>query len=193
MALEMTRAMTVAEYLEWEAGNIETKHDYIDGEIIDMSGGTADHSIIAFNILLCLGSRVNLQDYVIYTSDMSVQVSESRYVYPDVSIVRGQPIYADASRLNLLNPVFVVEVTSPSTETYDRVDKRDYYWHVPSIEAYLIIDQERVGAELYSRGSSGWQMRAYSSLGAVIVLPPLNCELPLAQVYRGLSFTDERQ
>ena len=188
MAIEMTRALTVAEYLEWEAGNIETKHDYIDGAIIDMTGGTMKHSRIKVNVISTIYSLVKPSNFVVFNSDMRVKVGASCYVYPDASVVRGAPSMEDERELTLLNPVFVVEVSSPSSSMRDRVDKLAYYLDAPSIEAYLIIDQERVGAELYSRGSSGWQMRAYSSLGAVIVLPPLNCELPLAQVYRGLDF-----
>ncbi len=187
MAIQRERRMTVADYLEWEERQ-ELKHEYIDGEIIEMTGGTGDHSIIKVNILLSLGSRVNRPDYKIYNSDMRVQAAASRYVYPDLSVVRGEAAYEDESELSLLNPVFVVEVTSSSSDRRDRVDKRDYYFAVPSIEAYLIIDQDRVHAELCTRAEERWLLQEYTSLDDVIALPALHCELPLAQVYLDISF-----
>ena len=70
----------------------------------------------------------------------------------------------------------------------DRVDKLGFYLHVPSIEAYLIVDQERPRADLYSRAEDGWLLRVFSSPEDVIPLSALNCELPLDQVYRGIEF-----
>ena len=153
-----------------------------------MTGGTGDHSIIKVNILFSLRTRVTRPDFKIYNGDMRVQISEFRYVYPDVSVVRDEAVYEDKSELSLLNPVFVVEVTSPSSDRRDRVDKRDYYFAVPSIESYLIVDQDRVSADLYTRAGERWLFQSYSSLDDVIALPALHCELPLAQVYLDISF-----
>ncbi len=189
MAIQTKQMMTVADYLAWEERQ-EIKHEYIDGEIIEMTGGTADHSIIKVNILFSLRSRVNRQDFTIYNGDMRVQVAESRYVYPDLSVVRDQAVYEDERELSLLNPIVVAEVISPSSETRDRVEKREYYYGVPSIEAYLIVDQERLRAELYTRAEDGWLLRQFTSADDVIPLPMLNCELPLAQVYLDISFEE---
>ena len=117
MAIQTSSKMTVADYIAWEAGN-ELKHEFIDGEVIDMTGGTGKHSNIAINITIALGGCLNLSDYVLYNSDMRVRVGATRYVYPDLSVVRGVAVYEDESDLMLLNPVFVVEVTSPSSMSY---------------------------------------------------------------------------
>ncbi len=187
MAIQTKQMMTVADYLAWEERQ-EFKHEYIDGEIIEMTGGTGDHSRVKVNLTLALGGRINFSNFIIYNSDMRVRGTESRYVYPDLSVVRGEEVYEDESELTLLNPVFVVEVISPSSETRDRVDKREYYYDAPSIEAYLIVDPDRVHSELYTRAADGWRSREFSSRDDVMPLPALNCELPLAQVYRGLDF-----
>ena len=187
MAMLTKQIMTVADYLAWEEWQ-ELKHEYIDGEIIEMTGGTGDHSIIKVNLILALGSRLNLSNFIIYNSDMRVQATESRYVYPDLCVVRGKAHYADFGKLNLLNPVFVAEVTSPSSARRDRVDKLGYYFAVPSIAAYLIIDQDRVHAELYTRAAEGWRSRAFSSRDDVMPVAALNCELALAAIYRGIIF-----
>ena len=189
MAIQKERMMTVAEYLDWEERQ-EVKHEYIDGAILEMSGGTGEHSIIIGNIQGLLWNRLIFPQYTVHTSEMRVKFSPTRYVYPDLSVVRGESVYDDASRLNLLNPVFVVEVTSPSSLMRDRVDKLDLYFTVASIEAYLIIDQDRHRADLYTRADEGWHVRVFNQPKDVIPLPMLNCELSLAQVYRGIQFEE---
>ena len=186
MAIQTKQMMTVADYLAWEERQ-EFKHEYIDGEIIEMTGGTLKHTRIKTNIGGTLYALLEFSIYVICNSDMRVRVSPTRYVYPDFSVVRGEPRMEDEKELSLLNPVFVVDVISPSSETRDRVEKREYYYGVPSIEAYLIVDQDRVRAELYTRAEDGWRLRVYTSADDVIPLTMLNCELPLAQIYRGLD------
>ena len=133
---------------------------------------------------------VDFSNYAVHTSDMRIRVSETRYVYPDVSAVRGEEVYEDESELTLLNPVLVVEVTSPSSVSNDRIDKLGLYLVVPSIEAYLIVDQDRIRADLYTRADDGWLLRVFSRPDDVIPLATLDCQLPLAQVYRGIAFAE---
>ncbi len=186
MAIQTKQMMTVADYLAWEERQ-EFKHEYIDGEIIEMTGGTLKHTRIKTNIGGTLYALLDFSIYVLCNSDMRVRVSPTRYVYPDFSVVRGEPRMEDEKELSLLNPVFVVEVISPSSETRDRVDKLDFYFDVPSIEAYLIVDPDRLRAELFTRAEDGWRLRLFTSADDVIPLTMLNCDLPLAQVYRGLD------
>ncbi len=189
MAIQTSSKMTVADYIAWEAGN-ELKHEFIDGEVIEMTGGTGKHSKIAANIIFAIYGRVDFSNYAVHTSDMRIRVSETRYVYPDVSAVRGEEVYEDESELTLLNPVLVVEVTSPSSVSNDRIDKLGLYLVVPSIEAYLIVDQDRIRADLYTRADDGWLLRVFSRPDDVIPLATLDCQLPLAQVYRGIAFAE---
>ena len=84
----------------------------------------------------------------------------------------------------------MVEVTSPSSIEYDRVAKRDFYRELPSIQAYLIIDQHRLCAELYTRADVGWLLQVYTDPDDVIPLTVLNSSLSLAQVYRGITFQE---
>ena len=189
MAIQTERKMTVAEYLEWEARQ-EHKHEFIDGDIIEMSGGTGNHSKIAMNIALALGALVNLMKFVFHSSNMRIRISETLYVYPDLSIVRRQERFEDEKELALLNPIFVVEVSSPSSLIKDHVDKLGYYLDVSSIEAYLIVDQDRPRADLYTRSGDGWYLRVYDQPESVVPLDALDCELPLEAVYRGIQFEE---
>ena len=144
-----------------------------------MTGGTGEHSMIIRNIQGFLWNLLSFPQYTVHTSNMRVKFSPSRYVYPDLSVVRGESIYDDVSRLNLHNTVFVVEVTSPSSAIRDRIDKLDNYFNVPSIEAYLIVDQDRLRADLYTRSENGWHLRTFNQAENVIPLPMLECQLPL--------------
>ena len=183
------RRMTVAEYLAWEESQ-ELKHEYIDGEVIEMPGGTATHSRIPVNVTIALGARIDLSQFIIFNSELRIKVSETSYVYPDMSVVRGQGRYEYENELTLLNPIMVVEVTSPSSQMRDRIDKLDYYQAIPSIEAYLIVEQERMRVDLFTRINGGWHMRVFDQPGDVIPLAALECELPLAEVYRGIEIVD---
>ena len=180
---------TTEEFLAFEADS-EFKHELVNGEVYDMTGVTGEHSLIAACIIGLVGSQVAGSSCRVYTSDMMLKAAEGQYVYPDMSVVCGQPQYEDESRLALLNPVLVVEVTSISSATYDRGLKRQYYQRMPSLRAYLIIDQHRVYAELYLRADIGWRHQDFDRLDALIPLDFINCELPLAQVYAGVTIAD---
>ncbi len=181
--------LSVQEYLAWEAEN-EIKHEYIDGEVFAMSGGTGKHSSIMINITVAIGQQLGDSVCSLHSSEMKVKINDWRYVYPDLSAVCGKSSYEDESEISLLNPILVVEVTSPSSIESDRIAKRDLYREVPSIQGYLIIDQHRVCAEHYTRADLGWLLKVYTDPADVIPLAMLNCELPLADIYRGISFEE---
>lgn len=185
MAANPRHYWTAQEFLAFEATS-EFKHELIDGDVYDMAGGTGEHSQIAANIIISLGSLLQNSSCRINTSDMMLKVRDDRYFYPDVSVVCGQPEYEDDSRLALVNPILVVEVTSPSSADADRGPRRESYMRLPSVQAYLVIDQHRIYAELYERADVGWRMQVFTSLIDVIPIEALGIELPVAQVYRGI-------
>ena len=187
MAIQTKELMAVEEYFEWELRQ-EHRYEYIDGELIEMTGASNKHSQIIMNIIYGFFSGLDLSRYALRTEGLRVQISPTRYVYPDLSVIRGNPVFRDASEYDLMNPCFVLEVTSPSSIARDRSDKLGYYFSLPSIEACLIVDQHRLCAELYTRGDSDWQRQAFSEPADVISLAKLECELPLEQVYRGIAF-----
>ena len=177
------RAMTVEEYLAFDEAS-EITNEYIDGEMIPMPGGTRKHNKIVAQTIIALGIALADRDCEVLGSQMRVRIDDTKYVYPDASVVCGNAECEDENEVTLLNPTVVVEVTSSSSLARDHVDKVAYYGAVPSIQCYLILDQERVFAECYSRAEDGWRLRQYASLDDVIPLEPLACSLPLAGVYR---------
>ena len=164
MAINRSPVMTVEDYFEWELLQ-ERKHEYIDGAVYEMPGVSNTHDAITVNIIYLFMSCLDRLRFNLRTAELRVRVSPSRYVYPDLTIVRGRPRFADASNYNLINPYFVLEVTSPSSMDRDRQEKLEYYYDVPSIEACLIVDQHRLNAELYERGASGWRQQVSPSRG----------------------------
>ena len=150
----MPHLFTVEEYLAFE-NESEFKHDYIDGIIYDMTGGTSNHSEIKVNLTYALGSRLRESGCWMRDSDMLVRISETRHVYPDLSVVCGEALLAEDETV-LLNPVAVFEVLSPTTVGYDRHTKLDYYRGLPSMEAYVIVDQHAYLVEIYTRSENGW-------------------------------------
>ena len=181
-----TLKMTVDEYLAFDEAS-DIQNEYIDGVIIPMPGGTGSHNMIVANATSAFVVALAERRCAIFGSQMRVRIDENRYVYPDVSVVCGNPEYESDSEVILLNPTIVVEVTSPSSLTTDHVDKVGYYGSVPSIEGYLILDQGRVFAQWYTRTEDGWRLRQYTDLADEIPLEPLDCRLSLAAVYRGVA------
>ncbi len=185
MAIEIQQ-LTVEQYLALEAES-EIRHEYIDGELIPMSGGSGAHGAIIAYTIAALINLLDDSDCVVLASTVRVNIDEYTYVYPDASVVCGEAVYANDDGINLLNPIFVLEVTSPSSIERDRVSKVELYGAVPSIEGYLILDQERVFAQWYTRAESGWHLRQYTDLADEIELAPLGCGLALGQAYRSLN------
>ncbi|MCY3916565.1 MAG: Uma2 family endonuclease [Chloroflexi bacterium] len=184
MAIEIQQ-LTVEQYLALEAES-EIKHEYIDGEIFPMPGGTLNHDTVIMNLTGALFPQLIGSDCRLHTSHMRVGVSPTRYVYPDLTAVCGEA-ETDHGTTTLLNPVVVVEVTSPSSIERDRVRKVELYGDIPSVQGYLILDQERVFAQWHTRSESGWQFRQFSDLADEIELEPLGCTLRLADVYRSVA------
>ena len=185
MAIEIQH-LTVEQYLALEVES-EIRHEYIDGEIFPMTGGTGNHGAIIAYTIAALVNLLEGTDCVVRASTVRVQIDDFKYVYPDASVVCGESVYADDDENHLLNPTVVVEVTSPSSIERDRVRKVELYGGIPSVKGYLILDQERIFAEWYTRSESGWLSRQFADLSDEIELEPLGCALRLADVYRSVN------
>ena len=171
MVIDSIRQMTVEEYFAFDEAS-EYKNEYIDGEVYPMTGGTAHHAEIMLKIGFALRPRLQGGDFHFYSSAMRIRVSSARYLYPDLSIVRGEP-ELDERAINLFNPTLVAEVISPATADQDRGFKRELYQGVPSLRVYLIIDQFKAQVEVDTRHGDSWQTQEYTGLDAVIPLPAL--------------------
>jgi Uma2 family endonuclease len=175
--------ITPEEYLALERSS-EIKHEYADGEIFAMSGGTRAHSLVAGNVLAEVRAALSERDCEVHGSDLRIKIpATGRYVYPDTSVVCGPPQFEDAEEDTLLNPKVIVEVLSKSTEPYDRGDKFENYQSLASLREYVLLSQKKVRVEHYSRQPDGtWVLRVLGA-GETLDLPSIDCAIPVDRIY----------
>ena len=188
MAIESIRQMTVEEYFAFDEA-IEYKSEYIDGVVYPMMSGTVNHAAISMNAACELQARLKGKNCKPLLGNMRIGVSPTRFLYPDFSVHCGKP-ELDERAINLFNPTLLGEVTSPFTINYDYGDKRSHFHSIPSLEVYVVIDQFQPLVEVDTRQESGWHSQEYAGMDAVVPLPALGCELPLAEVYAGIQFDE---
>ncbi len=181
------RKWTIDEWLAYEE-ETHTRYEYINGDIYAMSGGTEEHNIISGNIFGELRNQLRDSSCHTFNPDMRVKINDEKFVYPDVSVVCGKRDYADEKRTMLINPILVVEVFSPTSTQYDFVTKAEYYKSLPSVQAYLLVDQSRVYTQLQVRSHDAWTVYEFTQLDDVIPLTMINCKLPLSEVYLDINF-----
>lgn len=187
------RLYTVEEYLEIErAAETETKSEYLQGRIVAMSGASRPHNLMSVNISASLHSQLRGRPCETYAADMRVQVPEADYfTYPDLIVVCEEPQLADAHHDTLLNPTVLIEVLSPSTADYDRGRKFEYYRHLASLREYLLVAQDRVHVEHYTRQDDrSWRLTETDDPEAELHLPSIGCTLRLREVYEKVSFDE---
>ena len=178
------RHHTYEEYLAYEIAS-ELKHEFEDGEIIAMAGGSARHSALAFRIAFAIGSTLP-SGCTGFQSDMRLRIlAAERAAYPDVSMVCGPIEFdpADKSGTTITNPTLIVEVLSPSTEEVDRGGKWRDYQRIPSLREYVLVSQDpRI--EIYRRATpTSWE---YIDVREGVVKLATGPTLDLSMLYSGL-------
>ncbi|WP_026735827.1 Uma2 family endonuclease [Fischerella sp. PCC 9605] len=183
------RYYTPEEYLELEEA-ADYKSEYIDGQIIPMAGGTANHNRIAGNFYAALNFAFRQQDYEVFNSDMRLWIPKRRiYTYPDVMVVAGEPEFFNNRTDIILNPQVIVEVLSKSTKGYDCEDKFEAYRTIDSFQEYLLIDQARIHVEQYSKtAKKRWLMREYDEEDEAISLASISFQISLQDLYNKVKF-----
>ncbi|HLJ46532.1 MAG TPA: Uma2 family endonuclease [Bryobacteraceae bacterium] len=187
MSSQPVTRVSPEEYLELERA-AETKHEWIEGEIVAMAGGSLAHALITGNLCRELGSRL-LGRCLVFSPDARVCVDWQRMItYPDVTVLCGSPQYVDEKHDTITNPTLIAEVLSPSTQIFDRGQKSWLYRQLPSLSEYLLVSQEAVNVERYSRLPDGdWKIETVRDIEGVIKLASLGCELPLRLIYHGVD------
>ena len=176
-------------YLAWEAAQSE-RHEYFQGEVFAMAGGTQNHNTVALNTAIAVRNHLKGTPCQVFISDVRVQVAAvDAYFYPDV-VVNCQPrTAADGQAISVDAPVLVVEILSDSTATWDRGGKFAAYRQLPSLQEYVLIDPQAQTVELYRRNAAqrfelyAWDARTnpgpceFASVGL---------QWPLADVFEGV-------
>lgn len=181
--------LTPQQYLAIERA-AETRSEYLNGEMVAMTGGNRDHSLILGNLLWELGSQLRDRPCEVYSIGLRVHVAQTGlYTYPDVIVVCGEPQLEDEQADTLLNPTVIVEVLSPKTESYDRGRKFQHYRTLGSLAEYLLVSQTQPRIERFLRQADGlWLFGDAAGLEAALTLPSIGCELKLAEVYAKVRF-----
>lgn len=186
MLTTLKEIITPEAYLEAERKNSASKNEFINGEVIHMSGASLNHNTITSNVVILLGSLLWNKNFLIHQSDMRVHNPvDNSYFYPDIVVIEGEAQLLDDEFDNLLNPVLIAEVLSPGTEGYDRGDKAHFYRHIPSLKEYLIVSQKEALAEHWVKiDETKWQLEEIKGLDNKLLLLNASCEIRMADIYK---------
>lgn len=189
MQAEEKRYYTPEEYLEFEVASDE-RHEYIDGEIALMTGGTPNHSQITLNLGGSLNFGLKRKPYRVFTTDQRVWIPQKRlYTYPDVYVVQGELEYQTGRRDTITNPVLIAEVLSASTRSYDKDEKFAAYRTIPTFQEYLLIDQYTMHVEQYFKtDQKHWVFSEYEDANELLILKSIPFEIELADLYDKVEF-----
>jgi Uma2 family endonuclease len=174
---------TFDDYLRVEEDSV-IRHEFLEGRIWAMAGGTPEHARICANVIALLSVALQARPCSVYTTDLRIRVRATGLAtYPDVSVICGHPELdpADPKRHTALNPRLLVEVLSPSTEDYDRGEKLASYQQIDSLEEVVLVHHDVRKIVVWRRTGPSWTATEY--VDGVIPLA-LGCELSVAGVYR---------
>ena len=182
---------TPEEYLQLEEQS-EYKNEYNDGKIIPMTGGTTNHNEIAGNFYANLKFGLRKQNFRVYIGDVRLWIPRYRvYTYPDVMVIKGEPIYADKGTTTVTNPILIAEVLSQSTQNYDQGDKFTYYRSIPEMEEYILISQQQYRIMQYVKTEAKkWLLSEYETEDSGINLSAVDFDLQLSEIYTGVDFSE---
>lgn len=177
------------EYLALEAES-EVKHEYRDGEIVEMAGGTTNHNKLAGKLYALLLLGLAEQNCEVYIGDVRLWIpATSKYTYPDVMIVKGQPVYTDTSKTTITNPIAIAEVLSNSTQNYDQSEKFDAYRSLPTFSEYLLINQYQCYVKHFAKTAENkWLLTDCKDINTTIAFTSIDFDLVLGELYKGIVF-----
>ena len=184
---------TREEYLALERAS-QTKHEFVDGLIVSMAGARPPDNMLAANVTASIVPLARQRGCVTMTSDQRVHVpSTGLYAYPDVTVACGERRYGDDEPPSLFNPTVIVEVTSDSTEDFDRGTKFLHYQAIAELSEYVIVSHRERRVDHYRRQGDGWQLSSHTRDDARVALAALGGAFALADVYGGVELTEGRR
>ena len=187
-----TQTYSPDEYLALEVESLE-RHEYINGEMVLMTGGTPNHNRIALNLASELRFALKRQPYSIFIADQRLWLPAANiYTYPDV-MVMAEPIETMPNRKDtVMNPLLIAEVLSKSTQSYDRIEKFAAYRTMAQFQEYLLLDQSSYSVEQYiKQAPNQWLFVEHKGAEATIALRSVEVELSMADLYDKVEFEPE--
>jgi Uma2 family endonuclease len=189
MQVTKERYYSPEEYLALEEA-ADYKSEYFNGRIIPMAGGSTNHNQIAINFCTELNFAFKRLDYRVFMSDVRLWIPKRRiYTYPDGMIVTAEPEYFNQRNDTITNPKVIIEVLSDSTQGYDRKGKFEIYRIIPTFEEYLLISQNRIHIEQYSKtANKRWSLQEYDEDDETVTLTSVEFQIPIADIYNKVIF-----
>ncbi len=184
MNVVLRKPMSLDEFLQWEERQ-GLRYEFDGFQPMAMTGGTSEHSAIQRNLITALTVRLRGQPCQAFGSDLKILAAGS-IRYPDAFVVcspipRGTTVIAD--------PVVVFEILSPSTATTDHIVKNQEYRDTPSIQRYVMLEQDQQAATIFERAGDDWVGHVVSG-DVRLAMPEIGIELPLAEIYEGVTFAE---
>ena len=186
MNVALRKTWTIEQFLAWEERQ-ELKHEFNDHQPEAMTGGTAAHETTKVNLLMALGNRLRGKPCRPYGSDLKVRIGD-KIRYPDAFVV-CTPVAMNSTVVT--DPVVIFEVLSPGTALKDRIVKNQEYQSLPSVQRYVMLEQDSVAATVFERRGDDWVGHLLTGGSAVLHMPEIGTEIPLAELYEGVALTDE--
>jgi Uma2 family endonuclease len=182
---EAVNYITRDEYFELE-NKSDIKHEFFDGEIFAMSGGSFNHAAIGVNVVTAFKIKLRGKCCTPTNSDMRIETPNGLITYPDAAVFCGSPELTE-NQCALLNPVVIIEVLSPSTRRYDESGKFALYRSIPSFQDYLLIDSEKVFVQHFRKiDNDEWLLHDYYNLADSIVINSIQETIYLHEIYDGI-------
>lgn len=177
---------TYADYVGVELTS-STKHEFFNGEIYAMAGGTSEHAALSAEVVRLLGNALGERPCRVYTSDLRIYVqSVGLATFPDGSVICGQPVEHEPSpKSTALNPLVLVEVTSDSSEEYDTGFKLEAYRTIPSLADYVVVSHRERRITVHHRETDGRWTTTSAITGGAAEVRSLGATLVVDEVYRG--------
>lgn len=169
------------------------KHEYHQGTVVAMSGGTIEHSLISKSVLVLLDNALKQKkkNCKLLNSDAKLHIETSnKFLYPDAMVICGEIEKPKNEVSSVVNPTVIIEVLSKSTEAYDRGDKFYFYRQVPSLKEYILIDQYKPLADIHTKNGDFWSIKRVQGLGSKLEITSLEMYLDLSDVYQDITFQE---
>lgn len=182
-SLEINKTYSVPEYFSIEESG-DVRHEFINGNLIEMSGASREHHKICKNLLRILEDLLSGRGYEVYIENMKIKVpKENQYYYPDIFITKE--LQTDTNKYVQFEPELIAEVLSEATRVKDMTDKFIQYRKIPTLNYYLLIEPEKFLVLLNFKDEKGeWEMSSFTQKEEIISLPKLNLSLSMADIYK---------
>ena len=185
MSVALHKPMTLEAFLEWESRQ-PVRYEFDGFGPIATAGGTLEQGLIQANLISALHARLRGGPCRVVGSDVKIQVGDDHIRYPEAFVLCTSPVRGTTV---VTEPVVVFEVLSPSTASIDHIVKNGEYRDTPSIRRYVMLEQAQMAATVFSREGDDWVGRVVAG-NAVLAIPEIGVELPLADLYEGVTFPE---